>query len=124
LSLLRPAARAAIAVENEPDIFPSAARSRSGRGSVRRSPVLRFGGESGSAAAGVGSEMDAGSRSTGGSSPKRARQPPHKTIGSRPAGRTISNRRHPRPERHTPQRRPACSISVRSSVSIVSRPSR
>jgi hypothetical protein len=124
LWLLMPAARAAITVENRPDIVLSTARRRSGRGSLRRGPARGFGGESDSAAAGAGSDAGAGVRPTGGSSPKRARQLAHKTTGSRSAGRTISNRRHPRPERQTPQRRPACSISVRSSLSIGSRPSR
>ena len=118
LPLLSPAARAAIAVENEPGILRSAARRRSGRRSVRRSPACVFGGESGLGAARAGSDAGAGLRPTGGSSPKRARQLPHNTTGSRSAGRTNSNRRHPRPEWQTPQRRPARSISVRSSVSV------
>ena len=46
LSWLRPDARAAIAVENEPDIAPSAARRRSGRWSVR--PECGFDDERGS----------------------------------------------------------------------------
>lgn len=115
LSLLRPAARAAIAVENEPGSLRSAALRRSGR-SGPRPPVRCAAGASGSAVAGTGSNAGAGLRATGGSSPNRARQPPHKTTGSRSAGRTTANRRHPRPDRHTPQRRPACSISIRSSV--------
>ena len=116
LSLLRPAARAAVAVENESGSLRSAARSRSGLSSVRRSSVRGVGGESVSVAAGAGS--GAGLFVVGGSSPKRARQLPHNTTGSRPAGRTISNRRHLRPEWQTPQRRPARSISVRSSTLI------
>ena len=118
LSLLSPAARAAIAVENEPGILRSAARRRSVRRSVRRSPARGSGGESGLRAARADSDAGAGLRPTGGSSPKRARQLPHKTTGSRSAGRTISNRRHPRPDWQMPQRRPARSMSVRSSVSI------
>ena len=118
LSVLRPAARAAIALENEPGILRSAARRRSGRRSVRGSPTRGFGSESGLAAAGAGSGAGSGVRPTGGSSPKRARQPPHKTTGPRSAERTISNRRHARPEWQTPQRRPARSISVRSSAFI------
>ena len=55
LWLLIPAARAAIAVENEPGSIPSAARSRSGCWSGPRSPGRRFGGTSGSAMAGKGS---------------------------------------------------------------------
>jgi hypothetical protein len=117
LSLFRPAARAAIAVENEAGILRSAARRRSGRRSVRRSPAPDFGGESGLGAAGTGG-AGSGLRPTGGSSPKRARQLPHTMTGSRPAGRAISNRRHPRPEWQTPQRRPARSISVTSKGSI------
>ena len=113
LSWLRPAARAAVAVENELGILRSAARRRSGRRSVRRSPPV-FGAESSSAAAGAGS----GLRPLGGSSPKRARQPAHNRTGSRPAGWTSSNRRQPRPESQTPQRRPAFSISVMSSACI------
>ena len=120
LSLLRPTARAAIALENEPGILRSAARRRSGRrsvrGSVRGSPARGFGSESGLAAAGAGSGAGSDLRPTGGSSPKRARQPPHKTTGPRSAERTISSRRHARPEWQPPQRRPARSISVRSSA--------
>jgi hypothetical protein len=96
--------------------LPSAARRRSGCWSRPRCPGRRFGGASGSAMVGTGSTGGEGLRPTGGSSPKRARQPPHNTTGSRPAGRTSSNRRHPRPERQTPQRRPAFSISIMSSL--------
>ena len=116
LCLLRPAARAAVAVENEPGSLRSAARSRSGLSSVRRSSVRGVGGERVCVAAGSGS--GAGLSAVGGSSSKRARQLPHNTTGSRPVGRTISNRRHLRPEWQTPQRRPARSISVRSSTLI------
>ena len=112
-SLLRPAARAAIAVENEPGSLRSAARRRSGRSGPSGCSAA---GASGSAVAGTSSNAGAGLRPTGGSSPNRARQPPHKTTGSRSAGRTTINPRHPRPEPHTPQRRPAFSISIRSSV--------
>ena len=94
LSLFMPAARAAIAVENEPGSLGSAARRRS----VRWSGWRCSGGAGGSAGAGTGSDRCAGWRPIGGSSPKRARQLPHKTTGSRPAGRTTSNRRDPRPE--------------------------
>jgi len=118
LSLVRPAARAAIALENEPGILRSAARRRSGRRSVRGSPGRGFGSEIGFGAAGAGSGAGSGLRPTGGSSPKRARQPPHKTTGPRSAERTISNRRHARPEWQTAQRRPARSNSVRSSALI------
>ena len=116
LSLLIPAARAAIAVENEAGSLRSAARTRSGRWSVPRSPERCCDGARDSAVAGTGFNGGAGLCPIGGSSPKRARQLLHKTTGSRPVGRTSSNRRHPRPERQTPQRRPAFSISVRSSV--------
>ena len=95
-SLLSPAAREAIAVENELGSFLSAARRRSGRRVVSRSFA-------GGSAAARSVSADAGLRPTGGSSPNRARQLAHKTTGSRPAGRTISNSRHLRPERHTPQ---------------------
>ena len=115
-SLLMPAARAAIAVENEPGSLRSAARRRSGR-SGPRTPWRCAAGAGGSAVAGTGSNAAAGLRPTGGSSPNRARQPPHKTTGSRSAGRTTVNPRHPRPEPHTPQRRPPFSISIRSSLS-------
>ena len=123
LSLLRPAARATIAVENESGILRSAAWRRSGRLSVRRSRTRGFGEESGSEAAGAGCGAGWGLRPTGESSPSRARQLPHKTTGSRSAGGTISKRRHPRPARQTPQRRPARSISVRSLALIGFRPS-
>ena len=116
-SRLRPAVRAAIAVENDPGSLPKAARKRSGRRSVSRSPGrCCCASASGSAAAGTGSNGGTGLRPTGGSSPKRARQPPHNTIGSRCAGRTSSNRRHPRPEPQTPQRRSAFSIPISCSV--------
>jgi hypothetical protein len=181
LALLRPAARAIIAVENVAGISGNAARRRSGRGSPRGcagrdsargcpgrgsergcpgrasargcpgrgsepgcpglasargcpppargspargsardspsrgSPARRFG-RRGFRAAGAGSAAGADLRPTGGSSPNRARQLGHRTTGSRPSGRTTSNRRHPRPEWQTAQRRPAPSISVRSSV--------
>ena len=118
LSLLRPAARATIAVENEPGIVRSAARRRSGRRSLRRSPARGVAGESGFESDRSSFRAGSGLRASGGSSPNRARQLPHTTTGSRPAGRTISNRRHPRPDRQTPQRRPARSTSVRSSVLI------
>jgi hypothetical protein len=49
------------------------------------------------------------------------RQLPHSTTGSRPGGRTTSNRRRPRPERQTLQRRPARPISIKSSSFIGSR---
>ncbi len=115
-SLLSPAAREAIAVENELGSPSSAARRRSGRRVVSRS--LACGCGAGSSATAHTASAEAGSRPTGGSSPKRARQPAHKTTGSRPAGRTISNPRHFRAERHTPQRRPARSICLTSSVPI------
>ncbi len=115
-SLLSPAAREAIAVENELGSPSSAARRRSGRWVVSRS--LACGCGAGGSATAHTASAEAGSRPTGGSSPKRARQPAHKTTGSRPAGRTISNPRHFRAERHTPQRRPARSISLTSSVPI------
>ena len=94
LSLFMPAARAAIAVENEPGSSGSAARRRS----VRWSGWRCSGGAGGSGAAGTRSTTCPGWRPTGGSSPKRARQLAHKTTGSRPAGQTTSNSRHPRPE--------------------------
>ena len=112
LSLFMPAARAAIAVENEPGSSGSAARRRS----VRWSGWRCSGGAGGSAGAGTGSNRCAGWRPRGGSSPKRARQLPHKTTGSRPAGQTTSNRREPRPEWQTLHRRSALSVSIRSSV--------
>ena len=116
LWLLIPAARAAIAVENEPGSLRTAARRRSGCWPGPRSPGRRTGGASASAMAGTGSNRGEGPRPTGGSTPNRARQPPHNTTGSRPAGRTSSNRRQPRPERQTPQRRPAVAISIKSSL--------
>ena len=116
LSLLMPAARAAIAVENEPGSLGSAARRRSGRWSGPGSPRRCSGGAGGSAVTGRGSNTCAGWRPRGGSSPKRARQLPHTTTGSRPVGQTTSNRRDPRPEWQTRHRRPAFSVSIRSSV--------
>ena len=117
-SWLSPAAREAIAVENELGSSSSAARRRSGRRVVSRSFVCGCGCGAGGSAAARTVSADIGLRPIGGSSPKRARQLGHKTTGSRPAGRTISNPRHFRPDRHTPQRRPARSISLSSSVSI------
>ena len=116
LSRLRPAARAAIAVENDPGSCPEPLVSDPGAGRSPARPDARCAGAGGSAAAGAGSNGGAGLRPTGGSSPKRARHPPHNTIGSRCAGRTSSNRRHPRPEPQTPQRRSAFSIPISSSV--------
>jgi hypothetical protein len=124
LRLFRPAARAAIPVENEPGSSRSAARRRSGRRVVRRSLGRGVDGEGGSAAGAARSGAGSGLRPTGGSSPKRALQLPHRTTGSRSAGRTTSNRRQPRPERQTPQRRPARSISLRVSGFIDFRHSR
>ena len=62
MSLFRPAARAAIVVENEPGSLPSAARRRSGRRSVRRSPASGFGRENSFEAAGVGTSSGSGLR--------------------------------------------------------------
>jgi hypothetical protein len=112
LPLFRPAARATIAVENKPGISRSAARRRSRPGLVWPLSACAFGAGTGAASGRAGS--GAGFRPIGGSSPNRARQLPHKTTGSRPGGWTTSNRRHPRPERQTPQRRPARSISIKS----------
>ncbi len=86
LVVVSPAARAAIAVENECGILPNAAPRRSGCRSVWRSRSCGFGGESGLGAAATAS------RSTGGSSPKRARQPQHDMTGPGPALRTILKR--------------------------------
>lgn len=119
LSLFRPAARAIIAVENEPGISRSAVRRRSRPGLVWPFSACGAGGKTGEASGTAGS--GAGLRPIGGSSPKRARQLPHKSTGSRPGRRTTSNRRHPRPERQTLQRRPARSISIKSSPFIGSR---
>jgi hypothetical protein len=117
--LLSRAARAAIAVENELGRSTSAARRRSGRRPGLRSLARPSRpGEDGSAAAATGSGLGAGWAAVGGASPKRARQLAHRTIGSRPAWRTTSKALHPRAERHTPQRRPARSSSVRSSLVI------
>jgi hypothetical protein len=66
----------------------------------------------------AGEDTDAGVRAARGLSPKRVRQLPHRTTGSLSAGRTTSNRRHPRREWHTAQLRPARSISIRSSPLI------
>jgi hypothetical protein len=116
LSLLRPAARATIAVENEAGILLSAGRSRSGRCSPRGGLAT---GAGSATTTGAGSDTAAGLCPTRGLSPKRARQLPHRTTGSRSGGRTTSKRRHPRPEWQTLQRRPARSISVRSSACIL-----
>ena len=119
LALFRPAARATIAVENERGISASAAPRRSPAGCASRLSACGLGG--GSEPVSGGADSGAGLlRPIGGSSPKRARQLPHKTTGSRCGGRTTTNRRHPRPERQTPQRRPARSISIRSSPLICS----
>ena len=91
------------------------ARRRFGRPALARHAGPGRGASGSAVAAGV-SRTGAGVRPTGGSLPKRARQLPHKTIGSRLAGRASSNRRHPRPERQTAQRRPSLSISIKSSV--------
>ena len=46
----------------------------------------------------------------------RGRHAGHVTSGSRPSGRSTSSRRHLRPVLQPEQRRPACSMSVRSSA--------
>ena len=116
--LLRPAARATTAVENEPGISRSAARRRSAPGSVIALPASGSGGVRVSTAALAASDCVTGLWTTGGSSPNRARQAPHSTIGAPSVERMTSNRRDPRPERQIAQRRPARSISLMSSLRV------
>ena len=121
LPSFRPAARATIAVENEPGISRSAARRRYQSGLVW--PFSACGAGGGTSEASVGAGSGAGLRPIGGSSPKRARQLPQKSTGSRPGGRTTSNRRHPRPERQTPQRPRALHLDQVLTVPCSTRPS-
>ena len=88
LSLLRPAARAAIAVENEAGSLRSATRRRSGR-SVPRPPGRCAAGASGSAVAGTGSNAGAGrgppaDRPRTGLGSRRTRRRAPARLGGRP----------------------------------------
>ena len=107
LSLFMPAARAAIAVENEPGSVGSTARRRSVRWSGWRCSG-GAGGTGGSAVAGTGSDRCAGWRPRSGSSPKWARQLPHheRPGPARPGGRPQTDASHaPSGRRRTAARR-------------------
>ena len=80
LSRLRPAARAAIAVENEPGRLRAPLAGGPGAGRSRACPGASAAGRAARSARGRLPGPARGSRPTGGSLPKRNRQLRHKTI--------------------------------------------